>query len=99
MATPLIKGQSAEHVLADKGYDSDEIIMAIQAMNANPVVPPRSHRKTERTYDKHLYKERSAIECMFGKLKQFRRIATRYDKLATSYLSFVYLGAIWLRLR
>jgi len=99
MGIPLIEGQAAEHVLADKGYDSDEIVAAIEAMNAKPVVPPRSHRKTKRPYDKHLYKERSAIECMFGKLKQFRRIATRYDKLATSYLSFVYVGAIWLWLR
>lgn len=99
MAIPLIEGLSAEHVLADKGHDSDEIVTAIEAMEANPVVPPRSHRKTKRTYDKHLYKERSAIECIFGNLKQFRRVATRYDKLATSYLSFVCVGAIWLWLR
>jgi len=98
MAIPLVEGQTAEHVLADKGYDSDKIVAAIEAI-ANPVVPPRSHRKTKRTYDKRLYKERSAIEYMFGNLKQFRRIATRYDKLAISYLSFVYVGAIWLWLR
>ena len=95
MAIPLLEGQEADHVLADKGYDSDEIIHAVTAMPAEPVIPPRSHRKTKRTYDKHIYKERSAIECLFGKLKQFRRIATRYDKLASSYLSFVYIGAIW----
>ena len=99
MAIALLEGQATEHVLADKGYDSDAIVAAIKAMEAEPVIPPRSHRKEPRAYDKHLYKERSAIECMFGKLKQFRRIATRYDKLATSYLSFLYVGAIWVWLR
>ena len=95
MAIPLLEGQEAEYVLTDKGYDSDEIVDAVEAMNAEPVISPRSHRKTQRFYDKHIYKERSAIKCMFGKLKQFRRIVTRYDKLASSYLSFIYIGAIW----
>lgn len=97
-ALPLLKGQDAEYVIADKGYDSDEIIDEIEEMEAGAVIPPRSHRNNPREYDRYLYKERNAIERMFCRLKQFRRIASRYDKLATSYLSFLYVASIsiWL---
>ncbi|HGK6649754.1 TPA: transposase, partial [Legionella pneumophila] len=61
--------------------------------------PPKSHRKVLREYDKDIYKERNLIERMFNKLKHFRRVATRYDKLAQSFLSFIYIAAtaLWLR--
>ena len=98
-ALSLLEEQEAKCVLADKGYDSQEIVDAVKTMGAEPVIPPRSHRKTPREFDRHIYKERNAVECMFGKLKQFRRIATRYDKLASSYMSFLYVGAIWIWLR
>jgi transposase len=98
-AIPLIEGQGAEHIVADKGYDSQTIIDAIEAKGAEPVIPPRSQRKTKRVYDRYIYKERNVIERMFNKLKQFRRVSSRYDKLATSFLSFLHLAAIavWLR--
>ncbi|WP_428559744.1 MAG: IS5 family transposase [Solidesulfovibrio sp. DCME] len=98
-ALPLIEDQQADFVIADKGYDSQAIVDAIRSKGAEPVIPPRSLRKMPRDYDRHIYKERNAIERMFNKIKQFRRIATRYDKLAIAYLSFLHVAAIavWLR--
>jgi len=95
----LIKGQEAEAVLADKGYDADYIVKAIKDMGAEVVIPPRSMRNEQREYDKILYEERNNIERMFGKLKHFRRVATRYDKLAVSYMSFVMVASIFLWLK
>lgn len=68
----LIKGQEAEAVLADKGYDTDYIVKAIEDMGAEVVIPHRSMRNEQREYDKILYEERNNIERMFGKLKHFR---------------------------
>jgi transposase len=99
LAIPLLEGQKAEFVIADKGYDSQKIVDAVVEMEAEPVIPSRSLRKKPRKYDYHLYKQRSMIECMFEKMKQFRRIATRYDKLATTYLSFLHVAAIWIWLK
>ncbi len=86
-------------MIADKGYDSQSIVDAITLKGAEAVIPSRSLRKTSRDYDRHIYKERNAIERMFNKLKQFRRVSTRYDKLAVTYLSFLHVAAIsiWLR--
>lgn len=63
------------------------------------VIPPKSNRKTQRSYDKNLYRERNAVERFFCKLKQYRRVATRYDKLLTNFMGFVKLAAIaiWLK--
>ena len=76
-AIPLIDGQDAEKIVADKGYDSQAIIDAIETKGAEPVIPPRSLRKTQREYDRYIYKERNVIERMFNKLKQFRRVSSR----------------------
>ena len=73
----------------------DEII----AMKAKAVIPPLRHRKVCRDYDRSLYKERNMIERMFGKMKHFRAIATRYNKLAISFLAFLQLAAILLWLK
>jgi len=81
-------------LLADKGYDAGYIRDAIGGAEA--VIPPRSMRKTPIEYDKELYKQRNLVERMFNKLKHFRRLATRYDKLAIAYLSFVHIAAIFL---
>ena len=98
-AINLIKDQEAEAVLADKGYDADYIVKAIEDMDAEVVIPPRSNRNEQRGYDKFLYEERNIIERMFGKLKHFRRVATRYDKLAVSYMAFVMIASIFLWLK
>jgi transposase len=98
-ALALLEGFDPAAVLADKAYDSDEVLKAIADIQAEAVIPPSASRIVQRSYDKDLYKERNAIERMFNKLKQFRRVATRYDKLANSFLSFVHIAAIciWLK--
>ncbi|MET4733660.1 transposase, partial [Thalassospira sp. MBR-102] len=82
----------------DKGYDSQEILDAITAMEAVAVIPPRSNRKQQREYDKEIYKHRNGVERTFNKLKHWRRLATRYDRKACHYLSFVFLAAatLWM---
>lgn len=85
--------------MADKGYDADYIVDTVKRMEAEVIIPPRSNRKVAREYDPHLYKERNLIERMYGKLKHFKRVATRYDKLASSYMAFVLVAAIYLWLK
>ncbi len=97
-AAALIKDQPAEFIVADKGYDSDTFVETITAQGSQAVIPPRSNRLTPRIVDRHIYKSRHLVECFFNRIKQFRRIATRYDKLATSFLSFVHIACaiVWL---
>ena len=97
-ATALIKDQPAEFIVADKGYDSDALVATITEQGSQAVIPPRSNRLTPRSFDRHIYKNRNLIERFFSRIKQFRRIATRYDKLAKSFLSFVHLACVivWL---
>jgi len=89
----------ADIVLADKAYDADKrIIEPLVAAGKQPVIPPKSNRKEPRPYDRELYKARSLIENFFCKLKQFRAIATRYDKTARNFLAAIHLASavIWL---
>jgi transposase len=88
----------ADAVLADKGYDADALIDRIHASGARVVIPPRRNRVVQRSYDRHLYKDRNLVERFFNRIKQFRRIATRYEKLARNYLSFLNLvcAYIWI---
>ena len=95
----LIEGLQTDAVIADKGYDADHLREAVQATEAQPVIPPKSNRKTKIDYDKALYKERNLVERFFNKLKQFRRVATRYDKLLANYRRFVLLAAIAILLK
>lgn len=97
-AEALIKDQSAGFVVADKGYDSDSFVQTIMAQASQAVIPPRSNRLNPRDFDRHIYKDRNLVERFFSRIKQFRRIATRYDKLAKSFLSFVHLACafVWL---
>lgn len=98
-AVALLEGESTDAVLADKGYDAGYIVEKVNAMSAEPVIPPKSNRKKSRTFDKFLYKERNLIERMFGKMKQFRGVATRYNKLAISFLAFLQVAGILLWLK
>lgn len=82
------------NVLGDRAYDSNEIINYIAEKSAEAVIPPRKNRKIKREYDKNVYKNRNQIERFFNRLKQFRRVAIRYDKLITSFLAFVQLAAV-----
>jgi transposase len=82
-----------EDAVMDKGYDSNHIRATLQGHGINPVIPPKSNRKETIVYDKATYKLREQVERFFNKLKQFRRIATRYDKLGYIFLAFIHMVA------
>ena len=85
-------------VLADKGYDSNAFLECIARLEAESVIPSRKNRKQEREIDRELYKDRNKVERFMNRIKHYRRVATRYDKTAVSYLSFVHVACImtWL---
>ena len=98
-ADKLLPTIAAETVLADKAYDADaRVIEPLQRAGKTVVIPPKRNRKAPRSYDQHLYKARHLIENFFAKLKQFRAIATRYDKTARNFLAAIHLAAavVWL---
>ena len=88
-----------DRLLGDKGYDSDEICDDLTDRGIEPVIPPRSNRKTPINYDREAYKRRNLIERCVNRLKQFRRIATRYEKTARAYLSMLCIAStmLWLK--
>ena len=90
---PLLQGLKAGHVMADKGYDGQRAMDAIAACGAKPVVPRRNITAKWHTFDATIYKDRNLIERFLNKIKHFRRIATRYDKLARNYAGFLNLVA------
>ncbi len=92
----MIEGLQAEHLLADRGYDTDAILAWTEANGMAAVIPPRKHRKVQRDYDRHLYKLRHLVENAFLKLKQWRGVATRYCKRAASFLAFVQIRCFML---
>jgi transposase len=97
-AADLVEGIPTDAVIADKGYDSDALVATINAAGAEAIIPPRSNRNTLRTVDWHRYKARNLVERFFNRLKQFRRLATRYDKLADRFNAFLHVACayIWL---
>ncbi len=98
-ADALLPQMQADTLLADKAFDADErLIEPLLAAGKSPVIPSKSNRKVPRTLDKEMYKARHLIENFFCKLKQFRAIATRYDKTARNFLAAIHLAAasIWL---
>ena len=98
-AGPLIEGLPADAVLADTAYDADHFRQAIADKGAIAVIPINPSRAIKHPLDKHLYAQRHLVECCFSRLKQFRRVATRFEKTARNYLAVVTLAAIvlWLR--
>jgi transposase len=98
-ADALIEGLPAKVVLADAAYDSDRLRRAIADKGAVAVIPNNPSRARKYPLVGHLYAERHLIECCFSKLKQFRRVATRFEKTARNYLAVITLAAIvlWLR--
>ncbi len=83
----------AKHVLADAAYDSETIRSRIRRMKARACIKPHTRRKRRRRYDKQRYKHRNVIERFFRRIKQCRRVATRYEKKAANFASFVWLAA------
>jgi transposase len=87
----------AEHkpkaVIADKGYDADDLVQEIHRRGAQAVIPPRSNRKQPRKYSKRRYKTRNLVERFVNRIKHYRRVATRYEKTARNFLAFVHLAS------
>lgn len=84
----------AAEVIADKGYDSDDLRQWMEKRGTAPVIPPRSNRKVQHEYDKHLYRQRNIIERTFNRFKDFRRIATRFDRKLKTYMAALCIVAI-----
>jgi transposase len=93
----LLQGRKAEAVIADKGYDSAEIVAQIESLGAKAVIPPRRRWKKPRNYDRELYKQRNRIERCFNRLKHFRRFSTRYCRTIEGFRTCTALA--WLRLQ
>jgi len=92
-AEPLLARVDPKAFLGDKAYDGDTFIQALAARGITPVIPPKANRVVQRPCDFALYRERNLVERFFNKLKQFRGIATRYDKLARNFLAAVHLAS------
>jgi transposase len=99
-AIPLLEGQRAQEVVADRGYDADRTLAYVEReMGAIATIPPTENRTAPRGCDYAAYKERHLIECFIGKLKYFRRVFSRFDKYARRYRACVHFASmtIWLR--
>lgn len=99
-AADLLAGaEGTGNVLADKAYDTDAVVAAVEALGAQVVIPSKKNRLVQRMIDRNLYRDRNKVERFFSRLKQFRRLATRYDKTASSFLGMVHFvsALLWLR--
>ena len=83
----------AKALLGDKGYDADWFRQALSERGITPCIPPKANRKIQIDYDKALYRQRHKIENMFGRIKDWRRIHTRYDRCAHTFMSAIYIAA------
>lgn len=97
-ADTLLENVQAQFVLADKGYDSQHLVDLIEQQGAQAVIPAKANRKVARDYDRQIYKQRNQIERAFNRLKQYRRIATRYDRKTLYFASFLFLASalLWI---
>ena len=98
-AQALIEGSPVEVVIADKGYDSRAVAEAIEAKGAEAVIPSLKNRAEQRDYDRDRYKDRNLAERFWLKAKQYRRVATRYEKTARNFLAFVHVASIMILLQ
>jgi transposase len=98
-APALLAGLNCRNVVADRGYDSDVLLGLIRASGAKAHIPSPSYRLIQRTVSRRIYRQRNLVERFFNKLKHFRRVATRFDKLARNFLAAVLLAPtrIWTR--
>ena len=92
-AQPLLENVDPGALIADKAYDADSLIDTLNQRAITPVIPPKTNRKVKRDCDFALYRERNLVERFFNKIKHYRAIATRYDKLARNFLAAVQLVA------
>ena len=98
-AEKLIEGVPIAVVIGDKGYDSKRLVRAIRAKGAEAVIPSLSNRKEPRAYDRDRYKDRNLAERFWGKVKHYRRVATRHEKTARNFLAMVHVAPIMILLR
>jgi transposase len=98
-AEALIAGVPAEVVIADRGYDKKALVEAIEATGAEAVIPTQKNRAEQRDIDREKYKDRNLAERFWAKAKQYRRVATRYEKTARNFLAFVQVASIMLLLQ
>lgn len=92
-AQPLLENADPRALIGDKAYDADSLIDMLNQRTITPVIPPKTNRKVKRDCDFALYRERNLVERFFNKIKHYRAIATRYDKLARNFLAAVQLVA------
>ena len=93
-AEPLLRGYSPSVVIADKAYDSDALISKVESKGAQAVIPSKANRKEPRELDKHLYTGRNLVERFINRIKQHRRVATRYEKTARNFMAFVKVASV-----
>ncbi len=98
-AGALIEGAPSEVVIADRGYDSKALVAVIEAKGGEAVIPTRKSCKVQRAIDRHLYKGRNVVERFWARVKQYRRVATRYEKTARNFLAVVHVASIMVLLR
>ena len=98
-AEELVSQHSAERIIADKAYDSDDFVETVHNRGAKAVIPPRSTRLEQRRYSKKLYRQRNKVERFINRVKNFRRAATRYEKTARNFLSIWMVAAVVVMLR
>lgn len=98
-AQTLIDGVPFEVFIGDRGYDSDDLVAAIEAVGGEAVIPSRKNRKVPRAYDEDRYKDRNLVERFWARVKHYRRVATRYEKTARNFLAMVHVASIMILLR
>lgn len=98
-AEELLADHAPQVVIADKGYDKKALVERIEARGAVAVIPTQKSRAVQRAVDEHWYRERNVCERFWSKVKQYRRVATRYEKKAANFLAFVKVAAIMVLLK
>lgn len=97
-ALDLIQGLKPAKLLADKGYDADWLMHYLDSEDIEAVIPPKSNRTEQREYDRQTYRKRNVIERVFARLKEYKKIATRYEKTTASFASLCFMAATFLNL-
>lgn len=98
-AEALLADHTPDVVIADKGYDKKALVDRIESRGAQAVIPTQKNRREQRAIDPHLYRERNLCERFWAQAKQFRRVATRYEKKATNFLAFAWVAALMVMLK
>jgi len=98
-AEALLADHTPEVVIVDKGYDKKALVDQIESGGAQAVIPTQKNRKEQRDVDEHLYRDRNVCERFWSKAKQYRRVATRYEKKAANFLAFAWVAALMVMLK